>query len=249
MDPLSIIGFALFGLAVGAYGTLIGAGGGFLIVPALVLVLGWDHTTAAATSLFAVMCNAASGTVAYWRQRPRASQIGAWTSPQSAVVSGRAELERLQQHIEGQFGTGSTAGAADPTHQIPLPPHWGGWRIEPVTVEFWQGRTGRMHDRLRYRLISDHAIDDRWVVERLAHIRTGNAEAVETVALTKREREVLERLARGANNDAVAAELGIATQTVRNYISVVYGKLGVNSRAEAIVWARERGVTGGRSER
>jgi uncharacterized membrane protein YfcA len=68
MDPLSIIGFAVFGLAVGAYGTLIGAGGGFLIVPALVLVLGWDHTTAAATSLFAVMCNAASGTLSYWRQ-------------------------------------------------------------------------------------------------------------------------------------------------------------------------------------
>lgn len=103
--------------------------------------------------------------LAYWRQRPRASQIGAWTSPQSAVVGGRSELEHLQQHIEGQFGTGSTA---DTANNIPLPPHWGGWRIEPVTVEFWQGRTGRMHDRLRYRLISDHAVDDRWVVERLA---------------------------------------------------------------------------------
>ena len=106
--------------------------------------------------------------LAYWRQRPRASQIGAWTSPQSAVVAGRSELERLQQHIEQQFGTESSSGTADPTHEIPLPPHWGGWRIEPVTVEFWQGRTGRMHDRLRYRLVSDHAVDDRWVVERLA---------------------------------------------------------------------------------
>ncbi len=68
MDLAAILGFTLFGLVVGAYGTLIGAGGGFLIVPALVLVLGWDHITAAATSLFAVMCNAASGTWAYWRQ-------------------------------------------------------------------------------------------------------------------------------------------------------------------------------------
>lgn len=103
--------------------------------------------------------------LAYWRQRPRASQIGAWSSPQSAVVGGRDELDALQQHVEGQFGAGSTA---DPADEIPLPPHWGGWRIEPVTVEFWQGGTGRMHDRLRFRLISDHAVDDRWVVERLA---------------------------------------------------------------------------------
>ena len=103
--------------------------------------------------------------LAYWRQRPRASQIGAWSSPQSAVVGSRSDLDRLQQHIENQFGAGTTEAPAD---DVPLPPHWGGWRIEPVTVEFWQGRTGRMHDRLRYRLISDHAVDDRWVVERLA---------------------------------------------------------------------------------
>ena len=62
----------------------------------------------------------------------------------------------------------SAAATDDERGEIPLPPHWGGWRIEPVTVEFWQGRTGRMHDRLRYRLISDHAVDDRWVIERLA---------------------------------------------------------------------------------
>jgi uncharacterized membrane protein YfcA len=69
MSLLDILGFGLFGLVVGAYGTLIGAGGGFIIVPVLVLGLGWEHTTAAATSLFAVMCNAASGSFAYWRQR------------------------------------------------------------------------------------------------------------------------------------------------------------------------------------
>ena len=101
--------------------------------------------------------------LAYWRQRPRASQISAWSSPQSTVVDGRAELDRLQQHVDAQFESSADTGG-----EIPLPPHWGGWRIEPVTVEFWQGRTGRMHDRLRYRLISDQAVDDRWVVERLA---------------------------------------------------------------------------------
>ena len=102
--------------------------------------------------------------LAYWRQRPRVSQIGAWSSPQSTVVSSRDELDRLQRHVEDQFG----GRDADDGREIPLPPHWGGWRIEPVTVEFWQGRSGRMHDRLRYRLISDHAVDDRWVIERLA---------------------------------------------------------------------------------
>ena len=102
--------------------------------------------------------------LAYWRQRPRISQIGAWSSPQSTVVAGRDELDRLQQHVEDQFGGRDD----DSSGEIPLPPHWGGWRVEPVSVEFWQGRTGRMHDRLRYRLVSEHAVDDRWVIERLA---------------------------------------------------------------------------------
>ena len=115
--------------------------------------------------------------LAYWRTRPRSSQIGAWSSPQSTVVAGRLELDRLQHHIEQRFGaepsepadpSGSSGAPGTDEPGLPLPPHWGGWRIEPVTVEFWQGRTGRMHDRLRYRLISEHAVDDRWVVERLA---------------------------------------------------------------------------------
>ncbi len=115
-------------------------------------VRGRVHRVDAATSL------------AYWRQRPRISQIGAWSSPQSTVVADRDELDRLQQHVEDQFGGRDD----DARGEIPLPPHWGGWRVEPVTVEFWQGRTGRMHDRLRYRLVSDHSLGDRWVIERLA---------------------------------------------------------------------------------
>src|SRR5438874_6056601 len=66
---IQMLGFALFGLAVGAYGTLIGAGGGFIIVPVLLLVLGWPHQQAVATSLMVVAANAASGTIAYARQK------------------------------------------------------------------------------------------------------------------------------------------------------------------------------------
>lgn len=98
-----------------------------------------------------------SVTAAYWATRPRGSQIGAWASPQSTVLPDRAALDALQAEIEQRFG------GLDGTEPVPVPPHWGGWRLAPVTVEFWQGRTGRLHDRLRYRRDGDD-----WVVERLA---------------------------------------------------------------------------------
>lgn len=102
----------------------------------------------------------AATTAAYWVQRPRGSQLGAWASPQSTVLPDRDALEQLQAEIEERFGGGPDATDAPP---VPVPPHWGGWRITPVTVEFWQGRTARMHDRLRFR-----RTDSGWVVERLA---------------------------------------------------------------------------------
>ena len=80
-------------------------------------------------------------TAAYWSTRPRGSQLGAWASAQSDEVTGRAALDAAFARVERQF-----AGAT----QIPAPPHWGGWRIRPQTVEFWQGRPDRMHDRLVY---------------------------------------------------------------------------------------------------
>jgi pyridoxamine 5'-phosphate oxidase len=92
---------------------------------------------------------------AYFASRPRASQLGAWASPQSQVVASRAELDRRYDEMAARFPDG------DP---VPVPPHWGGYLVVPHSVELWQGRRGRMHDRLRYRRVADV----EWVVERLA---------------------------------------------------------------------------------
>ncbi|GAB3583322.1 pyridoxamine 5'-phosphate oxidase [Amycolatopsis endophytica] len=93
-------------------------------------------------------------TAEYWKQRPRGSQLGAWASPQSKVVSGRRDLDVALSSIERRFGD---------VEDVPLPPHWGGWRIRPEIVEFWQGQRDRLHDRLRY--VRNH---DGWRVERVA---------------------------------------------------------------------------------
>ncbi|HKN55959.1 MAG TPA: pyridoxamine 5'-phosphate oxidase [Amycolatopsis sp.] len=93
-------------------------------------------------------------TAEYWAQRPRGSQLGAWASPQSRVVDGRRALDNALHAIQRRFAE---------VDEIPAPPHWGGWRIRPDVVEFWQGREDRMHDRLRY-----IRTDDGWQTERLA---------------------------------------------------------------------------------
>lgn len=95
----------------------------------------------------------AAETKTYWASRPRGSQLGAWASPQSIVVADRTVLENALANVQRRF--------AD-AEEVPVPPHWGGWRIRPEVVEFWQGRMDRMHDRLRFRLGRDG-----WQVERV----------------------------------------------------------------------------------
>ena len=90
---------------------------------------------------------------AYFHSRPRASQLAAWGPQQSSIIPGRAQLEESFKAVERRYEG----------QEVPLPPHWGGWRLSPETVEFWQGRRSRLHDRLRYR-----RGNDGWTVERLA---------------------------------------------------------------------------------
>jgi len=90
---------------------------------------------------------------AYFHSRPMGSRLGAWASPQSEVIAGREVLEDRLAALETQYAE----------LQPPRPPHWGGYRVIPTLIEFWQGRSSRLHDRLRYRLEAG-----QWVLERLA---------------------------------------------------------------------------------
>jgi pyridoxamine 5'-phosphate oxidase len=98
----------------------------------------------------------AEETAAYWASRPRGAQLGAWASAQSVVVRDRRVLDDALAAVTRRF---------EGQDEVPLPGHWGGWRIVPDQVEFWQGRADRMHDRLRYEL---NRLDRTWSVKRLA---------------------------------------------------------------------------------
>ena len=90
---------------------------------------------------------------AYFHSRPRQSQLAAWASPQSTAVAGRAVLEESYRVVEKKYEG----------REVPLPPNWGGFRLAPEMVEFWQGRRSRLHDRLRY-----SRAGGAWLRERLA---------------------------------------------------------------------------------
>lgn len=92
---------------------------------------------------------------AYFRTRPRGSQIGAWASPQSTVVPDREFLQGRYQQESDRFAT---------YDEVPRPPHWGGYLVRPQAIEFWQGRPGRMHDRIRFQRVEEAV----WSTERLA---------------------------------------------------------------------------------
>lgn len=96
----------------------------------------------------------AAESIAYFNSRPDGSKLGAWASPQSLAVAGKTWLKETFDYYKERFKHG----------EIPKPPHWGGYRVKPLQIEFWQGRPSRMHDRLLYTLQANA----NWEIERLA---------------------------------------------------------------------------------
>jgi pyridoxamine 5'-phosphate oxidase len=122
--------------------------------PHAALVFHWAQTPRRQVSVSGTVERlAAEESDEYFRTRPFGSRIGAWASRQSEVIAGREGLERLFADLESEHSEG----------EVPRPPSWGGYVLRPDTVEFWQNRPNRLHDRLRYRRSGEN-----WILERLS---------------------------------------------------------------------------------